>query len=494
MTKIGRNTPCPCGSGRKYKACCLGRANASDFQFRLNRRLSSELVPQVIEFASESTEAVSEAWMQFYGSEDIRKMESDSEMNALFMPWFLFNWGLEIEKKGTLEIDEITIAELFLVANAGRLTTDEKDFLFCSIRCPYTFCEARDVRPGVGFTLFDLLRRIQYEVVERTASQTVMNGEIIYCATSELRGFRSNIGTGPYPLRPTSKMHVLKLREWIVNETGSEKIMSEDLLEFEDEIRWLYLDLAAQRLAPPVLLNHDGHRILPQKLYFEIDSANEAFHSLKLLAKRDREKDLLQDADVKNGAVRRVEIPWLGDAKKRGLSETVLLGTLTIDGHKLVIDVNSAERADMIRTIVEEQLGGHAVYKRTLIEPIEAQMREMWQAAGTRGGSSTTIFSSLTGQEKFGSFDEAEIGRIMKDTAREYWEAWLDDPIPALNNMSPREAAKTDPGRDLLESLLLEYENNASNVDNLLTPDIPSLRQKLGLDKKPRHSQPEHGS
>lgn len=24
-TKIGRNDPCPCGSGRKYKKCCLNR-------------------------------------------------------------------------------------------------------------------------------------------------------------------------------------------------------------------------------------------------------------------------------------------------------------------------------------------------------------------------------------------------------------------------------------------------------------------------------------
>ncbi|MEE9287487.1 MAG: SEC-C metal-binding domain-containing protein, partial [Gammaproteobacteria bacterium] len=22
---IGRNDPCPCGSGRKYKKCCLGK-------------------------------------------------------------------------------------------------------------------------------------------------------------------------------------------------------------------------------------------------------------------------------------------------------------------------------------------------------------------------------------------------------------------------------------------------------------------------------------
>lgn len=25
-TKIGRNTSCPCGSGRKFKKCCIGKA------------------------------------------------------------------------------------------------------------------------------------------------------------------------------------------------------------------------------------------------------------------------------------------------------------------------------------------------------------------------------------------------------------------------------------------------------------------------------------
>jgi hypothetical protein len=25
----GRNDPCPCGSGKKYKQCCLGRDSAS---------------------------------------------------------------------------------------------------------------------------------------------------------------------------------------------------------------------------------------------------------------------------------------------------------------------------------------------------------------------------------------------------------------------------------------------------------------------------------
>jgi tetratricopeptide (TPR) repeat protein len=30
MARIGRNDPCPCGSGQKYKRCCLPRAEAAD--------------------------------------------------------------------------------------------------------------------------------------------------------------------------------------------------------------------------------------------------------------------------------------------------------------------------------------------------------------------------------------------------------------------------------------------------------------------------------
>ena len=36
--KVGRNDPCPCGSGKKYKSCCEGKTTAKD-------ALYSKLVP-----------------------------------------------------------------------------------------------------------------------------------------------------------------------------------------------------------------------------------------------------------------------------------------------------------------------------------------------------------------------------------------------------------------------------------------------------------------
>ncbi len=497
MTKIGRNSPCPCGSGRKYKACCLAAANASDFQFRLNRRLYSEVIPWLIEFATDSPEFIEAAWIDFNGTDDVEMLDPEGPMSQLFMPWFLFNWAPELEGQSTSKFFPVSIAQLFLFAHRNELTSDHKDFLLSSVRCPYTLCEAIDVKPGVGMTIFDLLRRIQFEVVERTASQIVKKGEIIYCATSELRGFRSNIGTGPYPLRPTANLDVLELRKWMLNEAGTKRITSKHLLEFEGDIRWLYLDLVAERLAPPVLVNTDGHRMMPQKLYFDIDSAHAAFHALKFLAEVEDENDLLKEAVVENGVIKKVEFQWLGDtkkAKKRLGGGSVLLGSLTIERQKLVIDVNSTERADMIREIVEQRLAGHAAYIRTMIEPIESQVREMWQSAADSGGSPTSNSSSQTKQSGIPSLDEAEIREIMAETAGQYWKSWFDDPIPALNNMTPLEAAKTEEGRDLLESLLLEYENHGSVAEDVLRPNITALRRKLGMDQKPGRSHHERES
>jgi hypothetical protein len=56
-----------------------------------------------------------------------------------------------------------------------------------------------------------------------------------------------------------------------------------------------------------------------------------------------------------------------------------------------------------------------------------------------------------------------ELRERLKQLAEQHWAMWVDIPVPALNNMTPREAAKTKEGRDLLESLLLYYEHQKAN-------------------------------
>jgi hypothetical protein len=487
MIKTGRNDPCVCGSGKKYKKCCLVSAEDSDFQYRRFRQVNAGLIPKLMKFAFEiiEPEVVEEAWKDFNDHEAVEEFDPDGPMNVLFMPWFLFNWIIELMPTGSTKIEEMTIAELFMLDRRNSISSDEEMLLRSSVRCPYTLCEVIEVKPGVGITLFDLLRRIKYEVIERSASQTLKRGEIIYCATSAVAGLRSNVGTGPYALRPTAKRDVLDLRKWMMEKIGNDNITTVHLHEFEYDIRGLYLEMVRGMFTPPRLANTDKDPFLPQKLYFDLDSADRAFQDLKSLAEGWNESDLLDGATIKDGLIVNAEIPWLGgseEARKR-LGGPVLLGLMKIDKGRLVVEVNSKQRAELIRRLVEERLGNTATYKTTLIEPIQSQVEEMWKAAAS-GLSPSSDAEDRRHSDSF-SFDDAqpEIRAMMEEVSRQHWESWFDLPVPALNDMTPREAAQTEEGRELLESLLLFYENTQADAsENVFKADISGLRRELGME------------
>lgn len=484
--KVGRNDPCPCGSGQKYKKCCQAGFDEKDFHYRRWRRVEADLIPELLAYALETLgpEAIEEAWREFHDYTAPGAYDPESPINSVFMPWFLFNWIPETKLPDSTYFPE-PIAASFHSEHA--LNEDEEKLIMSAIQTPYSLCEVVELTPGVGMTLFDLLRRVKYDVIERSASQTLKKGEIIYCATTHLDGISSNIGTSPYALRPLAKRDILNLRKWMIDESGGAELTADHLGEFEADIRSFYLDAMVAMFLPPQLMNTDNDPLLPQKVHFDIESADSAFHALKGLAEGMSEDELRSEATVADGLIVKAEIPWLGgtrEARKR-LGGPVWLGTINIEDRKLIIDVNSTKRAEKIRRLVEKRLGKEAVYRTTLIEPIESEVERVWAAAA--GGPSELPAKEWTKEnERTGVISLAdlppEVRLKLEEHARQHWVTWFDVPVPALNNMTPREAAKTDEGRELLESLLLEYEShNDADDENLMRPDVPELRRKLGM-------------
>ena len=485
MTTPGRNDPCPCGSGKKFKKCCLISQDDSEFQYRKFRQLYDTVSRKLTDFAFAvlDEELFLEAWKDFNDHEQIGAFDPRGPITVLFMPWLLFNWIVELKPPGAKEFVATTIAEMFLDDQSANLSVNEQDFLRSSVRCPYTLCEVAEVRPGVGMTLDDLLRQTTFDVVERSASQALKRGEIIYCATSDFNGLKTNVGTGPYALQPTVKVDVFNLRKWMHKQARTDQLTSEHLDDFEYDIRGLYLEHVRAMLSPPQLANTDGDPMVPQKLYFELDSPDQAFHALRSLAKGRKKKELLSQATIKDALVVKAELEWLGgkvEARKR-LGGSVLLGLLKIDNEQLIVEVNSHERARRIRRLIERRLGDAARYKTTLIEPIQSQINQMWQTAAAGAG----LENGFAGGTSSNSLDEEpEVRAMMEETARQHWDSWFDLPVPALNDMTPREAAKTYEGRELLESLFLLYEiHNEESPDNYAKADIPALRRELGIDQ-----------
>ena len=150
MIKTSRNDPCPCGSGKKYKKCCLVSAEDTDFQYRRWRQIEATLIPRLTKFAFETlgSEILEEAWKDFNDDNSVDAFDPESPMNMVFMPWFLFTWILELKPTGSNQFSGTTVAELFLKENENLLSSDEKTLLLSAICAPYTLCEAVEVKPG----------------------------------------------------------------------------------------------------------------------------------------------------------------------------------------------------------------------------------------------------------------------------------------------------------------------------------------------------------
>ena len=64
--------------------------------------------------------------------------------------------------------------------------------------------------------------------------------------------------------------------------------------------------------------------------------------------------------------------------------------------------------------------------------------------------------------------------------AERHWEGWLDEPLAQLKDRTPREAARTEIGRERLEALLWQLDQK--NADTVFDADTEKLRRALGLD------------
>ncbi|PDW01799.1 YecA family protein, partial [Candidatus Viridilinea mediisalina] len=92
----GRNTPCPCGSGKKYKDCHLQQDEEVRKDQMLLRQAQDLLLPKIIEAAQELPEQLPAAfarfWQEKYQIEQMAELDDVEDRGAeRFLTWFAFD-------------------------------------------------------------------------------------------------------------------------------------------------------------------------------------------------------------------------------------------------------------------------------------------------------------------------------------------------------------------------------------------------------------------
>ena len=481
--KIGRNDPCPCGSGHKYKKCCWGKETQPSqalYYQRLSEahdRLFDRLLPYAVRiFGKECVHVAMEEFLLWPEQDDEIGDDTLDRLGPLFWPWFLFNWeydssDAEVRLTGP---EGRTVAELFAEEEGNRLDPLERNLIESINRKPYSFWEVLHVDEGHGMELQDVLRGSRIEVHERSASEVLQPGDLAFGRAVSVDGIGMIMGLGTMVISPKFKPDLIELRKKL--RRGQSAVTDETLFEWDIEIRDAYFDIEQALHAQPKLCNTDGDPLELHRLIYEVLSAEEAFEKLCDLCVTATREELLSEAKRdKAGRITSIEISWdrLGHKLNAAMPNTVL-GRIVIEGHRLTAEVNSAKRAETIRSAIASRLGDRARFKMDEIQDPRSMMNqpEAWKAGKKRSGKHDDLMK------------HPEVRERLSEIIVKQWECWVDEKVPALGGKTPRKAVRTHDGREAVEALLRDAERDRGQDPFTLEANLKGtrkVRELIGL-------------
>ncbi|MCR6105650.1 SEC-C domain-containing protein [Salipaludibacillus agaradhaerens] len=94
MATIKRNAPCPCGSGKKYKKCCLLKVQAAPAFSPLDRKAFNELLPRVFDYSKQFDDVLQPVYEKYVSSFNILPAKDAKVFSQLMFHWLLFSYPL----------------------------------------------------------------------------------------------------------------------------------------------------------------------------------------------------------------------------------------------------------------------------------------------------------------------------------------------------------------------------------------------------------------
>jgi hypothetical protein len=184
MPKVGRNDPCPCGSGKKYKHCHLPIEEVAQAEQLRLRRAVDTLLPKIVDAARARASAVPEAFARFWnGKYSIDQLAELDDLEGRgaerFLTWFAFDYLLE---DGRTLVEQLAAP----AASAGQagdaaldLSEEEARLLGGWARARLQPYVVEDVRKGQGMRVSNLVEGTPFEVEDHAASRRIALGEVL---------------------------------------------------------------------------------------------------------------------------------------------------------------------------------------------------------------------------------------------------------------------------------------------------------------------------
>ena len=147
---------------------------------------------------------------------------------------------------------------------------------------------------------------------------------------------------------------------------------------------------------------------------------------------------------------------------------TTVLGNIEIKERSLIVNVNSAARAERAIAMLRAALGGLVAAPLTQIQTIEQMMAQQQN----RPRSTSEVPPEIQ-------------TKLVHATLDKQYRALLEQPVPMLGNLTPHAAARTKSGREKLVVWLKHLENRSRQpeaTDPMATYDFAWLWRELKVE------------
>jgi hypothetical protein len=402
--------------------------------------------------------------------------------------WVTALWGCAFEDFLTREVEGAgNIVDDYLKRRGWKETAMNKAYMAALRSSAMSLHEVSDIQPGQSFLARDLLRGGEpVRVSERTATRTIKPWDRLAMRIVTVRD-QTIIGGGLLPFdhelaekaigafagmsRRVAKDGPALFAELgldtddpEINRLIAAATSEAELLQLAAPLfSTLFLaDLLDRTLNPklPPMLNSEGEALEFIALVYRLQDGvtpKQVRAALDRAPELDRASPTFWNWLAPKGATPRKRAPKQGQAISY-LSTmddgSIVLGTLELKARILELQVNSAGRAARGRAMVEALLDGLVGMPLMERHTVEQALAER------RGSSATRKPSGMTAEEE---------RQIIHSSLDDHYRRQLDEPLPALGNRSPRDAARSQQGREKLVAWLKLLENHSAKID----PDDP---------------------
>ena len=403
---VGRNEPCPCGSGRKYKVCHLGRAGeavsvapAKALLHKLSVWLTEPDNQRVIDDLQAEVAATDR---QRRGAQRPRDGEVDGQPGLMLTDVLLFDRGC---------------LERFLDVRGVLLPETEQALGRSWLGTTRSLYEVRSVRPGMALTVRDLATEVSVDLGDRALSRQVEALDLLCLRIVPDGSGGLTVADAMLVPRP-HRAHVLEL---VRSGDGG------------DLLRWI-----ADPNPMPRLQNMEGEPLLFVTATYRVADPDATERALARKLRDDGDGRLVETIERHGQQWTRGSIRLDGDQAAKRLERTLLRAA---PGARLI---RREERG------VEEALEEQRETGASAAEPIDVAAHP-------------------------------EAAAAMAEIVRGFERSWIDESIPALGGLTPRQALTDRKARAELEALLddMAWQLRRAGGTGLMDPS--RIRALLGM-------------